>query len=197
MSYEIRNGIYVFINGTPMRIPHDENNFPVSVLYAVSETSRFPIPIKTTADGKLIVEASLGPISIGSITIKDESLERYVNIVVDNENALGIKGFMVFGKNTNDKIKSLLFDLNGNLKTNDEYVGELLEEIKSKLNNLSFNSNNQLLVSETGLTEGNIYRENDEIKYVEFLDNTSGITKRTTFIRDANGDIISWKDEIV
>lgn len=196
MTYEIKNGIYVYINGEPLRIPHDENAFPMSVLYAISDNSKYPIPVKTTSDGKLIVEAGLSSISIGSVKIQDETLERYINIVLENDNSIGIKGFVLFGRNEQNQIKPFLFDLNGNLKVNDELVNLNLTEIKDKLNNFSFD-HNQLLVSTSGLTNGTVDRTNDDINYIEYYDSNTNITKRTTFTRDSNGDIISWTDEII
>lgn len=118
MVYELREGLYPYVDGQPVRIPRDVDFRHVSLLYGLYECDAHPIPIKVDAAGKLVIDLGTTPISIGAVEIRDDVDPLLQLNVVDVGATVGTNthGLVIYGVDTNGKFQLLQFDATGNLK---------------------------------------------------------------------------------
>jgi hypothetical protein len=147
MNFQIKDKTYVIINGQEIIFPRDKHWYPASVLFGIKDDGSF-YPIKITDEGKLVVTTDLqiSDIQIGSVEIKDSDNDIRLNITQEGLESAGLKGIVVFGKDTDGKVRMFLFDNQGQLLVSSPYLNDIITAINQKLDvNLSTRASEQTL----------------------------------------------------
>jgi hypothetical protein len=147
MDLQLKDKTYLIINGQEIIIPRDKHWCPVSLLFGVKEDGSF-YPVKITTDGELVVATDLqvSDIQIGAVEIKDDTSDIRLNITQEGLESVGLKGILVFGKDTDGKVKTFLFDNQGQLVVSSPYLNDLVAAINQKLDvSLSTRASEQTL----------------------------------------------------
>jgi hypothetical protein len=134
VDIQLKDKTYLIINGQEIVIPRDKHWYPVSLLFGVKEDGSF-YPVKVTSEGKLVIAADLQVpnIQIGAVEIKDDTSDARLNITQEGLESAGLKGILVFGKDTDGKVKTFLFDSQGQLLVSSPHLDDLVTAINQKL----------------------------------------------------------------